>query len=132
MLAVVAVLGLGFAAVVPEAYADGTAKPLAGAEIAAKFRGNTASGKTAKGERWAEYYLTDGEIHGLWQGKDHYSGTWSVVGDKFCAKYPKSPESNYCERVGVDGTVLTYFKDDGSVDEGGSPYTLEPGNPNNL
>ena len=107
-------------------------KPLSGTEIKAVLGGSTASGTTAKGETWVEYYVPGGGIHGLWQEKNRYTGSWRVDGDKFCAKYPDTPDSNYCAGIAVEGHVLYYLKDDGSIDADGGPYKLDIGNPEHL
>jgi hypothetical protein len=107
------------------------AAPLSGAEIQARFIGNTIDG-VENGQAYSEFIAPDGTIRGL--GADgRYSGTWRVTDSQICFRY----EENDGESEAWDCSPVTLVGDkvywSSGVDDGDSPgATLLHGNPKNL
>jgi len=95
--------------------------------------GNTLTGKTNSGMKWAEYYeLSKGEerkgkIRGA--GTKLYSGQWEINGSLMCFDYEGSTDDG-CWKIALNRDTLTWYKPNGDVAPPSS--TLIPGNPNNF
>jgi len=117
----------------PEQLQDAAAaKHLAGPELKSTLAGNSLSGISKKGPTYAETYIANGSIRGLWDGKEKYTGTWHVDGDKWCVDYDGSSDSDGCDSLALNGAHIYWLKDDGSAWNPERPGTLTQGNPDNL
>lgn len=76
---------------------------LTGAEIEAEIIGNTVSGTTQDGYRYAEYYRPDGIVRA-----DDYQGKWWIAGDTMCFDY-QGADSDGCWGVALDGQKITWL-----------------------
>jgi hypothetical protein len=107
------------------------ATPLSGAEIQARFVGNTVVG-VENGEAYSEYIVPDGTIRGL--GADGpYSGAWRIANGQLCFHYDESDGDGAawdCSPVTLVGDKVYWSI---GVGEGDSPEaTLLYGNPKKL
>jgi len=98
--------------------------------------GNTVVGAGPDGKVYEEYYASDGTIHGLWNHRTNYSGTWTVQTSNgwMCFKY-KDFSGSGCwfiaaAQTGRQLTAVYWLKSDGSLD--GGPTPVKQGNPYGL
>lgn len=89
--------------------------------------GNTLSGVSKGGLEWAEYYLPNGLIAGLWGG-DKYQGNWSVKDGMWCFDYSGTDDDG-CRTIVAEGDRVFYYTAYGMPD---GEARLAVGNPNNL
>ena len=123
-------LVLGSACAATKPVVPATAAKLTAADFNKTIVGSTLSGTTSKQHSWAEYYLADGTIKGLWDGNHRYPGGWKLDGDKVCFQYPEAPSYNSCYILAVQGDHVWYLDESGAATGAGA--TLHPGNSNNL
>jgi hypothetical protein len=86
--------------------------------------GNSISGKD-EDEDVVEYYAPDGSVKSR-TGNETSTGTWALVGEIICFKYPG--EETDCYKVDVDGDKATFTDKDGE----GTTYDILKGNPKGL
>ena len=104
------------------------AKAMTNAELQATLVDHTISGKSKKGPSYSEYYDPNGQIRGLWGGKERYAGSWRLKGDEFCVDY-EGTDSDGCWAMAISGDNV-YWLEDGVVTNTGNPAALAQGNPN--
>ena len=74
----------------------------------------TLVGYTLTGKDWAEFYQSDGTLHGRLRTFGlNYDGKWKVVDGKVCYEY-QDPAQNRCSRLMRDGDTVRHFTVDGS------------------
>ena len=108
------------------------ARPLDEAQMLAKIVGNTF---VERNREWLEYYVPNagrlhGEIRGLWNGRDRYSGAWWIRKSVWCVTYRASPDEGGCWSLGLDGDQVSYYDEDGR--RWSPPVILVEGNPEKL
>jgi hypothetical protein len=86
--------------------------------------GNSITGKE-DGETIVEYYAPDGTVKSM-TGNEISSGTWALVGDTICFKYPG--EEIDCYKLEVIGNSVTMTDSSGD----GTRYEILKGNPKSL
>jgi hypothetical protein len=99
-------------------------KKLTGMEAWSQLVGNSITGKE-DGETLVEYYAPDGTVKSM-IGNEITTGTWALVGDTVCFKYPE--EEIDCYKLEVIGNSVTMTDSSGD----GSRYEILKGNPKSL
>jgi hypothetical protein len=99
-------------------------KKLTGMEAWNQLVGNSITGKE-DGETLVEYYAPDGTVKSM-IGNEITTGTWALVGDTVCFKYPE--EEIDCYKLEVIGNSVTMTDSSGD----GSRYEILKGNPKSL
>lgn len=100
------------------------------AEILSEIIGNTVTGTTSEGSTYAEYYTSDGTVHGIDSKSGKYTAKWSIRDDDLmCWALPPSFAIEGCVLLIKNGDTVTYQKIDGSTE---GPVKLLSGNPKNL
>jgi len=97
-------------------------------ELQNKIVGNTLSGVGTTGDKWAEFYTSDGKIRGV-QNDQPYKGSWQISGPVMCFDY-KGTQYDTCDTIELNGDKVRYFKLDGSPSRDYPTATLMEGNPN--
>ena len=90
-----------------------------------KLVGNSISG-TEDGQTLTEYYAPDGTAKSM-LGSEISTGTWMLVGEVICFKYPDDDKPE-CYKLEVAGDTATMYDQDGS----GTRYQILKGNPKGL
>jgi hypothetical protein len=86
--------------------------------------GNSITGKE-DGETLVEYYAADGTVKSM-TGSEISTGSWALVGDTICFKYPE--EEIDCYKLEVVGNMVTMTDSSGE----GTRYEILKGNPKSL
>jgi hypothetical protein len=110
--------------VIAQATPDAAAQKLVGLAAWNALVGNSISGKD-DGQDVVEFYAADGTAKSM-TGNDISSGTWALVGDTVCFKYPD--EDIDCYKIEVTGTAVTFTDQKGA----GTRYEILKGNPKGL
>jgi len=99
------------------------------AELRETLVGNTYEGESVRypGNAYVEFISPEGKIHGLWNGKERYSGEWVISGQIWCYRY-KSQSG--CNTLARSGDTLFWYALDGTT-RGGKSMVVA-GDPNNL
>jgi hypothetical protein len=93
--------------------------------------GNSIVLTNDSGETWAEYYDTDGTIHGRdWDGTE-FAGNWKIDGNTLCADYSSVGEDWCGQFVEHNDGSIAYYKD-GKFQKTYLKSILKPGNPQQL
>lgn len=128
LLATIAVSATAMAAernlMIAQATPDAAPQKLVGLAAWNALVGNSISGKD-DGQDVVEFYAADGTAKSM-TGNDISSGTWALVGDTVCFKYPD--EDIDCYKVEVSGTAVTFTDQKGA----GTRYEILKGNPKGL
>jgi hypothetical protein len=90
-----------------------------------KLVGNSISG-TEDGQLLTEYYAPDGTAKSL-LGSEISTGTWMLVGEVICFKYPDDDKPE-CYKLEVAGDTATLYDEKGA----GTRYQILKGNPKGL
>ena len=98
---------------------------LAGMAAWNKLVGNSISG-TEDGQSLTEYYAPDGTAKSM-LGSEISTGTWMLVGEVICFKYPDDDKPE-CYKLEVAGDTATMYDEKGS----GTRYQILKGNPKGL
>ena len=90
-----------------------------------KLVGNSISG-TEDGQLLTEYYAPDGTAKSM-LGSEISTGTWMLVGEVICFKYPEDDKPD-CYKLEVAGDTATMYDEKGA----GTRYQILKGNPKGL
>ena len=96
------------------AFADEDSGILSGAGIERVFSGATVEATVLGGRVYVEHFFPDGAM--TISGPDGVrAGTWSVEDDRICVDFG-DPSAAGCWRVARRGDVVSWLRDDGSID----------------
>jgi uncharacterized caspase-like protein len=103
---------------------------LTGGQIRATIIGNSIQGKSRKGTKFTEFFLSNGTIKELW-GDNKYGGKWEIVGDTLCLTYFWGDRNDGCYSVTLGGDAARFTPEKDAEDWLG-PLKLVSGNPAGL
>jgi hypothetical protein len=100
------------------------------AEILSKVIGNSVTGTTSSGSTYAEYYTSDGVVHGIDSKSGKYKAKWSIRDDDLmCWAAASDNKIEGCVLLILSGDTIVYQLIDGSTE---GPVKLLLGNPKGL
>ena len=96
-------------------------------ELHSKIVNNSVSGVLTAGDKWAEFYASDGAIRGENNGEP-YTGSWQITGPVMCFDYAGT-QYDGCNTIEVTGDKVRFFELDGGPSSLYPTGMLAQGNP---